>query len=298
MSTRYKTIYILLILSGFGNIILAYLLYDKNIKYQATLAFKNQQIAATLATLDSVSAELEQKIDTISFLQGDVDSLYLIKTQIEEERKRLARSNRVAWQQVRDVQAKVDFYKKLLLKKDAEIKKLKDVNSYLLTENIDLKVEKEDLKDSLSSFKQKTDVLGGKVKIASRLFARDIQIEAANTRGKKTLGTRFKSRRVQTLYVHFTIVKNDVASLGGKDIYLRLIDPDGSVILDNKNSKNTFVLGDENLFFTLTQKILFDNSEQRLSFEFNKNSTFEKGDYRVELYTKQGKMGETNYTIY
>lgn len=293
-----KILYAFLGLSILANLILGYLLYSKSQAYGEVLAFKNQQIAATLANLDSVSAELDQKIDTIALLQGDVNSLYILKNEIEAERQRLARSNQVAWQQIEAIRAKVDFYKKLLLKKDAEIKKLKSVNSYLLTENTDLKVEKEGLKDSLSTFRQKTNLLGDKVKIASRLFARNIQIETANTRGKKTIGTRFKTRRVKKLYIHFNIVKNDVASLGGKDIYLRIIDPKRSVILDNTSNNNTFKLGAENLFFTLTQKILFDNSEQRVSFEFDKKTSYEKGVYQVELYTPEGKMGETRYTIY
>ncbi len=295
---KVKFSYFIIIGLLLSNLFLGYLLYQNTKEYNEILLFKNNQIESTITSLDSISKELSNRIDTISVLKGNVDSLYIVKTQIEKEKAALLKSKNIAWGRVQKIQDKLNLYKRLLRKKDEDIKKLKNVNNYLLTENRGLKVQKEQLKDTISNLKVISQDLDSKVRVASKLVAKNIRLQAKNSRNKIREGRKFKTKHINTLVASFNIVKNDVASSGGKDIYLRIIDPQGSILISSNSNKNSFNYHGTTFFFTQTKKILFDNSEQLVSLEYIKNSEYEKGEYKVELYTFQGKMGQTTFTIY
>ena len=82
--------------------------------------------------LDSVSNVLNDKILTISQLGGDIDSLLILKENIELE-KREFRSR--AYAQINRLQGKVEGYRELLIAQDEEIEKLKKLNEQLYEEN-------------------------------------------------------------------------------------------------------------------------------------------------------------------
>ena len=123
--------------------------------------------------LDSVSIVLGEKILTISQLGGDIDSLIILKESIEEEKKAF-RSR--AYAQINRLQGKVDGYKELLLAQDEEIERLKKVNEQLFEENKEQKIEINNLNSTISNINQSNKNLEEKIKEASQLELKDIEI--------------------------------------------------------------------------------------------------------------------------
>ncbi|HZB12897.1 MAG TPA: chromosome segregation protein SMC [Chryseolinea sp.] len=257
------------------------------------LTSTKQELATTEQRLREISTELDQRITEITKLGGNVTDLEKAKADIEAE---LNRSRRATGQEIKALKDKVEGYEMLLKNKDEEIEKLKSVNKELLTENTTLKVEKNELGDSINRLSQSKDELATKVEIASQLKVENFRIVALNDRGKER-NSPFKARQVEQLKVEFNIAENNVAPVEGKKIMIRVIDENGQVLFDVARGSGTFLLNGKEEFYTASQEILFDNTKQKLSFLYEKGSEYPEGTYNLEVYTDDYMMGSGQFVV-
>jgi regulator of replication initiation timing len=257
------------------------------------LTSTKQELATTEQRLREISTELDQRITEITKLGGNVTDLEKAKADIEAE---LNRSRRATGQEIKALKDKVEGYEMLLKNKDEEIEKLKSVNKELLTENTTLKVQKNELGDSINRLSQSKDELATKVEIASQLKVENFRIVALNDRGKER-NSPFKARQVEQLKVEFNIAENNVAPVEGKKIMIRVIDENGQVLFDVARGSGTFLLNGKEEFYTASQEILFDNTKQKLSFLYEKGSEYAEGTYNLEVYTDDYMMGSGQFVV-
>ena len=78
---------------------------------------------------------------------------------------------------------------------------------------------------------------------------------------------------------------------------IRIIDPNGQVIFDVAKGSGTFMLNSKEEFYTSLQSIVFDNSEQQLTYAYDKGSQYATGEYKVEILTDGYFMGSENFTV-
>lgn len=252
-----------------------------------------KEYATTLQRLEELSAELDERIAEIEKLGGDVTDLQTAKEEIEVELKRQQRANGRVIAELKD---RVEGYELLLKNKDEEIAKLQSVNQELLTENVSLKTEKNQLGDSINRLSQTKDELQNKVNVASQLKVENFRIVAVNDRGRER-ESPFRSRQVGQLKVEFNIAENDVAPIEGKKIMIRVVDQDGQVIFDVARGSGTFIYNGKEEFYTASQEILFDNSRQRLTFLYDKGSEYAPGTYDLQVYTDDYMMGRGQFVV-
>ncbi len=267
--------------------------HQESIAKEDQLATTEEELAITRQRLTDISEELEQKITEIEKLGGDVTELEQAKAEIEAE---LAKNRRATRRTIQDLKDKVDGYELLLKAKDEEITKLKEINSELLTENTSLKTEKNVLSDSLNELNESKEELASKVAKASELKVENIQIFAVNSRGKEREAP-FKARQAEKIRVVFNIAENNVAPIEGKNVLIRIVDGNGQVIFDVSKGSGTFMYNDREEFYTANQEILFDNTRQQLTFEYEKGSEYEPGVYNLEVYTEGYKMGSEQFEV-
>ncbi|MBL3655470.1 chromosome segregation protein SMC [Fulvivirga sediminis] len=270
-----------------------YLDHQESVARETELTDTEEELASTMQKLSDIKSELEDKIAQIQELGGNVDELEKAKADIENELARQQRANRST---IRNLSDKVGGYKELLKQKDEEIAHLKSLNDELLNENTSLKTEKNQLSDSINRIKQSSEKLADKVAVASQLKAENITIYAVNSRGKER-DSPFKSRHIDKLKVMFNIAENKVAPIEGKDIIVRIIDQNNQVIFDVAKGSGTFMIDGKEVFFTASQEILFDNTKQQLTFEYQKGSEWEEGIYTMEVYTDDYKMGTKQFEV-
>ena len=83
----------------------------------------------------------------------------------------------------------------------------------------------------------------------------------------------------------------------GKDVIVRVIEPDGNVVFDVARGSGTFMHDDKELYYTAKQNILFDNSGQELSFLYEKGSEYQEGRHTVEIYADDYVIGTTHFEV-
>lgn len=278
-------------------LVILFLFYQNTQASNRELQSNKQELNETYNKLESISNELDLKIEEIQKLGGDVEELRLIRETLEMEKEQLQSQSDLAKKQYTQIRNRVEGYRELLVRKDEEISELKRLNEVLYSENTELKEEKKTLNKTLSEIKLDKQTLAKKVAQASQLEAENIQIIGLNSRGKGKERDRYRNSQLAQLQVKFNIAKNEVAPIEGKDIIVRVIEPDGNVVFDVARGSGTFMHDGKELYYTAKQNILFDNSGQKLSFLYEKGSEYNEGRHTVEIYADEYIIGTAHFEV-
>lgn len=274
-------------------IIKIYLDHQERTEIQTQLSTTEEELASTMQRMEELRVELNQKIEEVKKLGGDVADLQQAKAEIEEQ---LKRRTQASGKLIKELKDKVEGYELLLKNKDEEIDRLKNVNKALLSENVTLKTEKNQLGDSINRLSQTKQELASKVALASQLKAENIRIVGLNDKGKER-ESPFRSRQVGKLKIDFTLAENNVAPIEGKKIMIRIIDENNQVLFDVSRGSGTFLYNGKEEFYTAAQEILFDNTRQRLTYLYDKGSDYSPGTYTLEVYCDDYFMGSGKFAV-
>ena len=287
-----KLIYILSVIIIIFIVVSSILIYN-NIQKEKIRIKQQTELDELYIDLDSVSNVLNDKILTISQLGGDIDSLLILKENIETEKREFR--NR-AYAQINRLQGKVDGYRELLLAQDEEIEKLKKLNEQLFEENKEQKVEINTLNDKITNINRSNKKLEEQIEIAGRLEIKDIEIVGVFRNGSTKINS-FKNRSLNKLIVNFTVLENSLSKIEVLDIYLRIIKPSGQVIYDISKGSGSFTFDKRELFYSIKDEILIDKSEMTYNIEYVKSEELNKGEYQVILYTNNYEIGRSEFII-
>ncbi|OEK05188.1 hypothetical protein [Roseivirga misakiensis] len=275
----------------------AILKINEGVKEREAIQAEYDATRANLTSkLDSISIELNGKILEISDLGGDIDSLIILKDSITSERDQLQRTRRANKALIQRLDKKVNGYEELLLAKDVEIADLKRINDELLEENNELKIDKNELNETITAAAERERQYQQKISLAAKHRAENIKIFNINSRGREKEGN-FRKRQAQKIKVTFNIAENDVAPVAGHKIMIQLVDPSGNVIFDVARGSGSFKVDGKEQFYTAMQEIVFDNSKQELSFVYDKGSQFDTGDYKVIILADTYEMGIGTFNV-
>lgn len=279
------------------NVVTLFLYYQNNQEMGTELQSSKEELEETYNKLESMSNELNLKIEELQKLGEDVEELRLIRETLEQEKEQLQNEGQLAQKRYDQIRNRVEGYRELLIKKDAEIAELKELNEALYAENTELKEDQRVLNKTINEVKSNNEQLSEKVQVASMLQAENIMVMGINNRGNAKERDRYRNNQIEQMQLSFNLAKNDVAPVEGKDIMVRVIDPDGNVIFDVAKGAGTFMKDGKEVFFTQKQEILFDNSAQELTFVYEKGSDYAEGRHTIEIYADDYIIGKTTFEI-
>lgn len=265
---------------------------EKNQKTEEILLMSEENTDLNLR-LDSLTYQLDLRIQEIQRLGGNIDSLMVIKDQLV-----LARTNdqNRSEEEIAKLNRQIDDYRKMLRTKDDDIVKLRQANQQLFSENTELKSSKAEIEEEVVKLSQKTQELEEKVNVAARLRAENVVVAAVNSRGREREG-EFRNRQLEKLKISFTLADNPVTPHGTKDIFVQILSPNNQVIFDIAKGSGTFSVDGREEFYTSRQDILFNNSQQRLTYFYEKGSDYNKGEHRVRIFSDGMEIGSQTFDI-
>lgn len=246
--------------------------------------------------LDSVTYQLDLRIQEIEKLGGDVEALEEVRDQLIAERNsaRQRSSNEIA-----ALNEKIRSYGGLIEEKDQEILQLRAMNQQLYAENQDLKTTQAEIEQEVAQLNIQKEDLQAKVNIAAMLKAEDINISAINSRGKERVETTkdFKNRQIERIKVSFNFVDNKVAEKGPRNVYVQILAPNAQPIFDVAKGSGTFMMDGVEEFYTVKQDIIFDNTEQELTFYYEKGSDYTSGTHEVRIFVDNYQIGSKTFSV-
>ncbi|HET9506143.1 MAG TPA: hypothetical protein VFO93_21565 [Hymenobacter sp.] len=186
-----------------------------------------------------------------------------------------------------------------LRKKDEQIAELRKSNENLYTETTTLKQKQNKLTDTISTIAKTNRELSDKVSMASRIQADNIRVSILTSRNKEKEDDKeeFKAKRVDRVKVSFNLARNDVSPKETKQIYMRILEPDGAALYNLSTGGGTFTVDGQEAFYTQKQDVVFDNTKQALNFIYAKGGDYKIGQHTVELYEGGALMGKTTFTL-
>jgi predicted RNase H-like nuclease (RuvC/YqgF family) len=270
------------------------------------LFLKDKQSNKRIVSISDEKTRMETEIDKI---EAELDNATNTNIQLTEEMKAEQESARKQIDRLRAALSKGQLTQTQLLKAQEEIKQLKNLVARYSSEievlknlNANLTVERNELKtvvDSVSykasDLEKQNEELSNKVRVASSLKTGNVSIMAINVKnnGKESAASRANS--TDKLRINFSIVENPLAQKTVHNIYLRVIDPSGNLIVSKNNG--TFNSEDEELQYTYKTAIEFNNDGKSYSIDWSNMGDFQKGNYTILLYSDSYSMGKGSISL-
>ncbi|NIJ55111.1 hypothetical protein [Dyadobacter arcticus] len=287
------------------NLVLVYFIYhekQENLAKDEIITAKTEEVLSIKTKLDSISVELDIKIAEIQKLGGSVDSLVALKAELEKDKQELKNASTYS---AANYNKKIKSYESVLSEKDGEISRLREELGVATTKNEELnqKVtglenERQQLADSVTNYSVQNKELSEKVNIASALRAESLSVNAVSAKGKEREGGKYKAKRIDKLRVNFKLGENAVAKQNEKEIFLRILDPDGAVLSDMATGSGSFILNGKEMIYSSKQTVSFTNTQQSVDIFYGRGGIpLKDGKYAIEVYSEGFKIGQGDFTV-
>ncbi|SKB75551.1 hypothetical protein [Dyadobacter psychrophilus] len=287
------------------NLVLVYFIYhekQENLAKDDIITAKTEEVLFIKTKLDSISQELDIKIAEIQKLGGSVDSLIEMKNQLEKDKLELKNMSNYS---ASGYNKKIKGYETVLNEKDTEIAQLRQELGIATTKNQELnekvtglETEKQQLADSVTNYSVQNRELAEKVTIASALRAENLTVNAVSAKGKEREGGKYKAKRIDKLRVNFSLAPNAVAKQNEKEMYLRILDPDGAVLSDMATGSGSFIHDGKELIYSSRQTVNFTNSGQSVDILYGRGGIpLKDGKYAIEVYSEGFKIGQGDFEV-
>ncbi len=271
---------------------------QKIAQQQDTIKTKDITIALAKDNADSLTSELDAKIEQIQRLGGDTTELHqtLLKLRKDLRSARGARAGDL--KKIADLNDRIEDYITELSKKDEEISTLKKERESIYSDNQNLKTNIARRDDSLSRLATVQKQLDEKIRLAQILRAEGIQVSVIDRGGKERKEDRYRASRIDKLKVVFSFADNKVAKVESKDVMLRIIEPEGSSLSDASQGGGSLRTREgKEVPFTTKQSIMFDNSHAPQTFVWAKGSEYKSGTHTIEIWCEGNMMGSGTLVV-
>lgn len=296
----------LIVMTGLAGVS-SYLYFDtKKVKenQEVTIAERVEELSGTRVKLDSISTALDAKIAEVQKLGGDVEGLLKVKAELERDKAAIARGARFSRASLAKYEVKIKQYESFLAEKDTLIAQLGRDKEQLTsnvqnlnTENTSLKTERQKLTDSVTSVVAVNQELSQKVTRAAALKAQNVKVYAVSSKGKVTQDDQYKAKKVDKLKLVYTLLDNPLTKEEPKDVFVRVLDPDGAIVSDMANGSGTFKVNGDETIYTTKQTVNYTNNGQNVELLYTRGMKYKPGKYTIELFAEGYKIGTGEFAI-
>jgi flagellar basal body-associated protein FliL len=262
-----------------------------------------------LITTEDIKSELESELFELGIELSDYKQEVLeldtalasrnkeLQTMAEELQDRIRRHN-ISRQELAKAREELGVLRYYTSKYQTRIDSLERAN-------VRLTEEKTELAESLHQEKLRSDrLMDEKVSLKNRVSLGErlevIDLDASGVR-YTSIGERERSttraNRIERLRVCFTIDENIVARSGTKNMYVRILTPEGSTIHIQDAGSGTFQHRGEEVLYTMLHRFDYQNKEYSNCVYWNHTSQYRTGDYQVMLYADGHLIGENSFQV-
>ena len=271
----------------------------KYFELRRTLDQKGNEIELLSDERGELETELEDMLAELDTLETNNDSMKVELAQRKEE--------------IEDLLAKVKDKDYAIYKLKKETKTLRTImKGYVVTIdslntlNVTLRNENQEVKNTLSrertksqTLLKKNENLSSKVALASRLDVRDVRVFGVRVRRDMTGKETDRAKRTDKLRVCFTLDENKVAKEEKKNLYLRIIAPDGSILTAGESEEYKFEFNGVKGYYSDKLQIEYKRAftEQCLDWAKETGEELMPGTYTFFIYAEDYEMASTKFEL-
>jgi predicted nuclease with TOPRIM domain len=280
-----------------------YWLYKNNQSTQQ-IQVQRAQVTTSMSQRDSVQllyndalARLDSITGTNNKLQGQLSDRNSEVSKLKNQINSILRKKNATEAELKKAKELIGELNSKLENLEADNARLTGENQQLSAANTQLTTEKHTLEQNLQTTTSEKEELTKTVDVASTFSASNIVITPYKEKnnGKEKVTTTAK--RVDKLVLSFD-VENRIAKSGPADLYIIVTAPDGKVISDASLGSGTFTSRNEgDKQFTTKLSIDYEQGTRKGVQIAIRQSGFQTGDYKIEVYNNGFKIGEGMRTL-
>lgn len=241
--------------------------------YNAALV-RLDELVTQNATIDSI---VNDRDGEIALLKREINSIIKKQNATEAELSKARRLIGILNNKTRTYEERIAM--------------LESDNDRLGQENVLLTEERDQLSDEREEL----------YKLGSVLHASNIRMMPIDIRrgGKKIKETE-RARRVDVMRVVFDIDENRIAETSVKELFLRITAPNGTVLSNAAYGSGVTTLENgETLNYTTSKLIELQKNKSvgDVTVDWNQDSEYVEGTYKIEIYQGGFKIGSGNVTL-
>ena len=240
---------------------------------------------------DSLANELSGLMYQYDTLKTNNDSINIEIGVQQDKIKRLLTVQASSAQKIRLYKKELSTLRSVMKSYIKQIDSLNTKNIELTTENISVRGQLKEVKDSNTELSKIKDELNSKVEIASVLQAKNIFAIPVNAKGKE----KKKISKIDKIRVCFTLRENPIALAGEKEVFLRIIRPDEIVV--TSSVENLFEFIDKQLVYSANRIVDYMNQDIDMCIYWNNDGQLIPGNYTAELYLDGNLIGNTSFIL-
>ena len=170
------------------------------------------------------------------------------------------------------------------------------VNRELVAENERIREEFQEERRQNTNLTRQKEELSNKVNQAATMKLYNYTAQAVRFKGSGKETPTDKADRAERIRIDFTVAANDLVQPGTKMFYVRIADPNKSIICKGTGDEYSFKSKDETLQFTEKVRVNYEGKETDVRAYYTKPSDveFRPGTYFIDIYEQGGKLiGQT-----
>ncbi len=294
----YYIIIILILLGSNGIFIYNYFTTDKKLVKTEEELFATDSVRLQVEKLLN---ETEDELDLYKGKNSELDAFLKEKNDsLQEYADRiqvLLRQNRLSKDQLEEALAEIDqlrYYKRKYLN---QIDSLSTAIDKLHRENSSLKQNIDQEKRKNDDLNMENIRLTNKVAIGAKLKTNSIFITGIKMRNNGKERETIKISQIEKLKISFNLEENYVTETGQKDIYLKIIGPEGATLYNEAAGSGTFKYQGTESLYTMKASFEFKQEGQPLNIYWAKGSDYAAGKYKAELFCDGFLIGSSEFTL-
>ncbi len=212
------------------------------------------------------------------------------KTKVEQLLQELNSEKVKRQKRISELQNQTTTLRGLLRHHIAQADSLGKENAELKTENAEIRNQNQALSSRVQEVSRKNETLSERMTLAEKLNVTGVTLTPLRKNGK----TEKNVTKAVQLMVTFTIPQNNSTPVGSKTIYLRIINPEGTLLGD----AGTFSFEGGNVACTAKKTIEYSGDElSGVTIYWDVNTTLTPGDYTVELFADNYRLTSRHFTL-
>lgn len=251
---------------------------------------KNRLQTIMQTEVDKIEAELDNSNSSNVKLSAQMQQEQeLARAKIASLRQDLKQGH-LTQGQLTKAQEEIKQLRYFVIKYNADIQELKTQNASLTIERNTLKTTVDSVSAKATEYEKQNLELSSKVKIAAALKTSGITITPLKVRNSGKEADVTRASTAKKIRINFTIANNSIAEAGLHDIYIRIIDPNGNLIITDNGA--VFTADEEEMQYTYKTAVEFANDGKVYTVDWANPGSFTKGIYTIFLYADGYTMGK------
>jgi predicted nucleic acid-binding Zn-ribbon protein len=247
---------------------------------------EKQEVIANLEQLKTDYGELKVSNDTINA------QLNSERKKIDALMERIKKTEATNKKQMRQYEKEISNLKSLLTGYVHKIDSLDVLTKTLREENTKVKTEISRSKKQVEELSQERTALKSMVEKGGELKTRDLTATALTNRDK----TATRARQAEQLKICLTLVENNLAKRGPRNVYVRIKSPDGSLLSQSISNLFDPAAGGSQLIYSAMREVDYNGEDLEVCVYY-KDTDFMQGAFDIEVFLDGAYVGSTQLVL-